>query len=71
MSLASKLSNITRPTSGTLVVRGDLRAAVQMLESLDRKTTENATMSKVKANEFMEVSAFMKSKILSGFIVHH
>ena len=37
------------------MVSGDLRAAVGMLEVLDQKTSQNASMSKEKANAFMKV----------------
>lgn len=65
MSLANELSEITKPARDELVVRGDLRAAVHMLETLDRKTTKNVTMGKEKANAFMKVGTLINRKLIS------
>ncbi|KAL9950396.1 hypothetical protein ACROYT_G042884 [Oculina patagonica] len=66
VSLANELSKITKPARDELVVRGDLRAAVHMLETLDQKTTKNVTMSKEKANAFMENVVQVANNLLGG-----
>ncbi|PFX30212.1 Latrophilin-2 [Stylophora pistillata] len=54
VSLAYELSKLTDPTQNRFTVSGDLGAAVGMLELLDQKTAQNASMNQEKANAFVK-----------------
>ena len=55
VSVANKLSEISKPADNELVVSGNLHAAVDMLKSLDQRTTKNVTMSEEELDSFMKV----------------
>lgn len=67
VSLADELSEITKPADNELVVSGDLHAAVDMLKTLDRKTTKNVTISKEDVDSFMEVGVFEYVKLRPSY----
>jgi len=55
VSLAKKLSEISKPVDNELMVSGDLYAAVNMLETLNQRTSKNETVSKEEVVSFMKV----------------
>ena len=55
VSVANKLSEISKPADNELVVSGNLHAAVDMLKSLDQRTTKNVKMSEEELDSFMKV----------------
>lgn len=71
MSLADELSKITKPADNELVVSGDLYAAVDMLKTLDRKTTKNVTISKEEVDSFMKVGVFEYVKLRPSYAEEH
>lgn len=71
VSLADELSKITKPADNELVVSGDLYAAVDMLKTLDRKTTKNVTISKEDVDSFMEVGVFEYVKLRPSYAGEH
>ena len=60
VSLAEKLSEILRPVDNKIMVSGDLHAAVDMLKSLDHRTSKNEKVSKEKVDSFMKVGVLAK-----------
>ena len=58
VSLAKKLSEISKPVDNELMISGDLHAAVNMLKSLDQRTSKNETVSKKEVDSFMKVGVF-------------
>ena len=58
VSLAKRLSEISKPVDNELMVSGDLHAAVKMLKSLDQRTSKNETVSKEEVDSFMKVGVF-------------
>lgn len=71
VSLADELSKITKPADNELVVSGDLYAAVDMLKTLDRKTTKNVTISKEEVDSFMKVGVFEYVKLRPSYAGEH
>lgn len=71
VSLADELSEITKPADNELVVSGDLYAAVDMLKTLDRKTTKNVTISKEEVDSFMKVGVFEYVKLRPSYAGEH
>lgn len=61
--LANKLSEISKPVDNELMVSGNLHAAVDMLKSLDQRTTKNVTMSKEEVDSFMKVGVLNCTRI--------
>ena len=55
VSLAKRLSEISKPVDNELMVSGDLHAAVKMLKTLDQRTSKNETVSKEEVDSFMKV----------------
>jgi len=63
VSLANELSKISKPVDNKLMVSGNLHAAVDMLKSLDQRTTKNVTMSKEEVDSFMKVGVLNFTRI--------
>jgi len=55
VSLAKKLSEISKPVDNELMVSGNFYAAVRILERLDQRTSKNETVSKEEVDSFMKV----------------
>lgn len=60
VSLAKRLSEISKPVDNELMVSGDLHAAVDMLKKLDQRTSNNETLSKEEVDSFIKVGVFAK-----------
>ena len=58
VSLAKRLSEISKPVDNELMVSGDLHATVKVLKSLDQRTSKNETVSKEEVDSFMKVGLF-------------
>ncbi|XP_068676756.1 latrophilin-like protein LAT-2 isoform X2 [Montipora foliosa] len=69
VSLADELRNITDPARDGLVVSGNLHAAVQILQELRRKTTENPPMSKEKVEKFMKSVVGVANNLLHEKVI--
>jgi len=63
VSLANELSKISKPVDNELMVSGNLHAAVDMLKSLDQRTTKNVTMNKEEVDSFMKVGVLNFTRI--------
>ena len=55
VSLAKNLSKISNPVDNEPMVIGDLRVAVDILKSLDQRTSKNETVSEEEVDSFMKV----------------
>ncbi|XP_068726850.1 adhesion G protein-coupled receptor L2-like isoform X2 [Montipora capricornis] len=69
VSLADELRNITDPARDGLVVSGNLHTAVQILQELGRKTTENPPMSKEIVEKFMKSVVGVANNLLDEKVI--